>query len=215
MKLHPYALALLLGCFALPVGASGLAAELVDGQGQPLANAVLSLKGVGASAHNEPAIMDQRDKQFMPTVLAVRSGTSVKFPNSDDIRHHVYSFSKPNAFALPLYKGSDTLTQHFTNPGVVVLGCNIHDSMLGYILVVDSSRSGLTGADGRVVLPDVPAGTHPVRAWAPGLDRGEPPEIGAVTVGTGPASASLRVTVPGLAAVKKGRDSRALAGGDY
>ena len=92
MKLHLYALALLLGCFALPAGAAGLAAELVDGQGQPLANAVLSLKGVGASARNEPAIMDQRDKQFMPSVLAVRSGTSVKFHNSDDIRHHVYSF---------------------------------------------------------------------------------------------------------------------------
>ena len=102
MKRHLAALALLLSCIALPAGAAGLAAELVDGQGQPLANAVLSLKGVGASARNEPAIMDQRDKQFMPTVLAVRSGTSVKFPNSDDIRHHVYSFSPTNRFELRL-----------------------------------------------------------------------------------------------------------------
>lgn len=152
MKLHLYAQALLLGCFALPVGASGLAAELVDGQGQPLANAVLSLKGVGVSVHNEPAIMDQRNKQFVPSVLAVRSGTAVKFPNSDDIRHHVYSFSPTKRFELRLYKGTPSEPVLFDKPGVVVLGCNIHDWMVGYVYVTDDPWFAVSDEQGRLIL---------------------------------------------------------------
>ena len=201
MKLHLYALALLLGCFALPVGASGLAAELVDGQGQPLANAVLSLKGVGASARNEPAIMDQRDKQFMPTVLAVRSGTSVKFPNSDDIRHHVYSFSPTKRFELRLYKGTSSEPVLFDKPGVVTVGCNIHDGMIGWIVVLDTPYFARTGATGTVPL-QAPDGAYRLRVWHPRLLGTAPDEAVAlaadgsrkVQVAIGPPPAERRVS---------------------
>jgi hypothetical protein len=137
----------------------------------------------------------------------------VQFTNSDPTSHHVYSFSKPNAFALPLYKGDDPLVQRFVRPGVVVLGCNIHDSMLGYIVVVESTRSGVTGPDGRLTLADVPAGRHVVRAWAPGLDRKNPPDVGVVEVGaSAPATLAFRLEVAGNAGRKK---RGALAAGDY
>ena len=182
MKLHLYALALLLGCFALPVGASGLAAELVDGQGQPLANAVLSLKGVGVSVHNEPAIMDPRNKQFVPSVLAVRSGTAVKFPNSDDIRHHVYSFSPTKRFELRLYKSTPSEPVLFDKPGVVVLGCNIHDWMVGYVYVTDDPWFAVSDEQGRLILDGLPAGSYQVTLWHPQLENMLPLNAGTLDV---------------------------------
>lgn len=171
MKRQLFILALLLSCIIRSAAASGLAAEMVDGQGQPLANAVLSLKGVGTTAHSEPAIMDQRNKQFMPTVLAVHSGTSVKFPNSDDIRHQVYSFSPAKRFELRLYKGTPSEPVLFDKPGVVVLGCNIHDWMIGYIYVTEDPWFAVSDEQGRLILDGLSAGSYEVTLWHPQLEN--------------------------------------------
>ena len=161
-----------------------------------------------------PAVIDQRDVAFVPAVSVVRAGSDVQFTNSDRTSHHVYSVSKPNAFALPLYKGNASLTTRFTHPGVVVLGCNIHDSMLGYVVVVESTRAGTTGPDGRLTLADVPAGRHVVRAWAPGLDRDNPPDLGVIDVSdAAPVSASFQLAVSGGAPAPKKHSS--LTGSDY
>lgn len=182
--------------------------------GRPAAGVVVYLPDVRAPAVQAPAIVDQRDESFVPAISVIQAGSDVQFTNSDPTSHHVYSFSRPNAFALPLYKGSDRLVQRLARPGVVVLGCNIHDSMLGYVVVVESTRFGVTGPDGRVTLADVPAGRHVVRAWAPGLDRASPPEVGAVEVSdSAPASLSFRLDVAGYAPGPRKRG--ALAGGDY
>lgn len=182
--------------------------------GRPAADVVLYLPDVRAPATVPPAIVDQRDEVFVPVVSVVSVGTDVQFTNSDRTSHHVYSVSKPNAFALPLYKGNARLTTRFEHPGVVVLGCNIHDSMLGYVVVVASTRSGTTGPDGRLTLADVPAGRHVVRAWAPGLDREKPPDLGVVEVSDGgPVSASFQLDVSGGARAPKKRSS--LTGSDY
>ena len=150
----------------LPVSAASLLAELVDAQGQPLANAVLTLSGQLAVAPGA-AIMDQRDKQFAPTVLAVRSGTSVKFPNSDNIRHQVYSFSPAKRFELRLYQGTPSEPVIFDKPGVVVLGCNIHDWMLGYVYVTDDPWFAVSDQAGRVKLDGLPPGTYQTTLWHP------------------------------------------------
>ncbi len=71
--------------------------------------------------------------------------------------HHVYSFSEAKTFELALYKGNAHPPLVFDRPGVVVLGCNIHDSMLGYILVVDTPHFASTDAAGALSL-DEPAG---------------------------------------------------------
>ena len=195
-------------------GGQSVALAATGPEGRPAAGVVVYLPGVRAPAVQPPVVVDQRDEAFVPSISVVQAGSDVQFTNSDPTSHHVYSFSRPNAFALPLYKGRDRLVQRFSRPGVVVLGCNIHDSMLGYVVVVDSTRSGVTGPDGRVILTDVPAGSHVVRAWAPGLDRISPPDVGVVEVGDStPATLSFRLEVPGHAPGPKKRG--ALAGGDY
>jgi len=114
------------------------------------------------------ATMDQIDTRFVPHMLIVQKGTAVEFPNSDVVAHHVYSFSKPNNFVLPLYKGDAYRPITFEHAGVVILGCNIHDGMLGYIVVVDTDIFGITDAAGRVVL-DLGAGAteYVVNIWSP------------------------------------------------
>lgn len=154
--------------FSAPSGAASLQAELLDSQGQPLANAVLSLHGpAGPAPASELALMDQRAQQFAPNVLVVRSGTAVSFPNSDNIRHHVYSFSPTKRFELRLYQGTPSEPVTFETPGVVVLGCNIHDWMVGYIYVTDDPWFAVSDEQGRLNLAQLPAGQYSVSLWHP------------------------------------------------
>ncbi len=153
---------------ALSLQAAGLTAELVDSQGQPLANAVLTLRGApGTAAAAGQATMDQRSQQFAPNVLAVRTGTAVSFPNSDNIRHHVYSFSLAKRFELRLYQGTPSEPVIFDKPGVVVLGCNIHDWMVGYVYVTDDPWFAVSDEQGRLSIDQLPAGSYSVSLWHP------------------------------------------------
>lgn len=158
--------------FAPTAGAADVIAKVADNGGNPVPDAVLSLYGdkpATESGDAPQAIMDQHSKQFDPHVLAVRTHTSVNFPNSDDIHHEVYSFSKANPFELPLYHGTPASPVVFNNAGLVVLGCNIHDNMLGYIYVVDSPWFAKSGADGVAKIAAVPAGKYRAKLWYPGL----------------------------------------------
>lgn len=135
------------------LSANSFELTVVDSDGRPLNNAVISqLYPEQATAPTEVAVMDQRDKSFDPHVLVVQQGSQVSFPNSDNIRHHVYSFSQPKKFEIKLYSGEPSSPVMFDNPGVVVLGCNIHDSMLGYIYVAPSSAYAITNEQGRMQL---------------------------------------------------------------
>jgi plastocyanin len=152
-----------------------LEATVKDDRGAPVLDAILTLTPVGAGAatpHAATAVMDQQNKEFVPSVLPVPVGTAVTFPNRDNIRHHVYSFSSPKRFELPLYIGTPAAPVVFDKPGVVVLGCNIHDWMVGYIYVVATPYFGRTAADGRITLADVPPGSYEARIWHPRM-RGE------------------------------------------
>lgn len=152
-----------------------LAAELQlsfeDPQGQPVQYAVAALLPSKARDYGDrpTAMMDQSDQQFAPHVLAVRTNTLVRFPNSDNIRHHVYSFSPAKRFELRLYHGSTAEPVLFDQPGQVALGCNIHDSMLGYIYVVDSEWFAVSDADGRLSIKDLPPGDYQLQVQHPRL----------------------------------------------
>jgi len=110
--------------------------------------------------------MDQINQQFSPHILVVQKSTQVRFPNSDSIKHHVYSFSPAKVFQLQLYKGLNADPLLFSKTGIVELGCNVHDSMLGYIYVVDTPYFGKTDASGSFSI-EVPDAEYQVQLWHP------------------------------------------------
>jgi len=154
------------------VHAGTLEVSVADPDGVPVPDVAVYVMedGVDNGGRKPPgrAVMDQRNKQFVPHILVVRKGTAVDFPNSDPVAHHVYSFSRPNDFVLPLYKGDPNDPVTFKYDGIVTLGCNIHDQMLGYIVVVDTDVFGKTGSDGTLQL-DVDDGAtgYAVKIWSP------------------------------------------------
>jgi plastocyanin len=171
---------LLLGAVA---NAATLTAEFVDGQGKPLKDAVLTLQGPAGKADPSPkADMDQRDQMFAPHVLAVRTGTQIKFPNSDNIRHQVYSFSPAKRFELRLYGGTPSEPVLFDKPGVVVLGCNIHDWMLGYVYVTDDPWFGVSNDRGSLTLDQMPAGHYVATLWHPQAPDMQPVSGGEIDI---------------------------------
>jgi plastocyanin len=167
-----------------------------DSQGAALADAVVLVPGVAATAVATPAVMDQIDRQFSPHVLVVQSGQAVSFPNSDAIRHHVYSFSRTKPFEIRLYSGVPSAPVVFEQPGIVVLGCNIHDSMVGYIVVAPGQLALQSAADGRLQLPEAARG-QTLQVWHPrqrsGIER-----LQALTLpaGAGPLPVTLDVNPP-------------------
>nr|WP_228733016.1 methylamine utilization protein [Pseudoalteromonas ostreae] len=140
---------------ACDIYAQDVTLHIVDQYGQPLTNAVVEIASESNKTLSQQLpvlIMDQVDKQFSPTLLIAHQGQQVNFPNSDNIRHHVYSFSEAKPFQLKLYSGQPENPITFDNQGVVVLGCNIHDSMLGYIYVAKSADVYQSDEHGNVQL---------------------------------------------------------------
>lgn len=125
---------------------------ITDQNGKPVKDAVVELVGlddsVAAINKKQTAVMDQVNKRFVPELLVIKVNDEVSFPNSDNIRHHVYSFSPAKPFELKLYSGQPKAPLLFEKPGIVVLGCNIHDSMVGYIYVAESEYVEATDEQG-------------------------------------------------------------------
>ncbi|WP_022968910.1 methylamine utilization protein [Arenimonas oryziterrae] len=187
-----------LGLFCGLAGAAELQVGVDDGHRKPLADAVVS--AIALDAHPAVSagkgIMDQHSSQFVPGVLAIAVGSIVTFPNSDNIRHQVYSFSPAKPFDLPLYAGTPAAPLRFEKPGVVVVGCNIHDWMIGYIVVLDTPYFAKTDAAGQAVL-SLPPGRYRLETWHPRL-AGEPVrEELVVGLGTSaPRRVHLQLTPP-------------------
>ncbi len=142
-----------------------------DAAGQPINDAVVTLRAAAGAAHGPthfswPYAVAQEDVAFHPFVLIVPVGAEVRFPNKDRVRHHVYSFSPAKVFQLKLYGQDETRTVQFDRAGVVSLGCNIHDRMIGFIDVVDTPWAAKT-AGGRAVISDAPTGTVVMTVWHP------------------------------------------------
>lgn len=139
--------------------------------GRPLVNAVVWATPTFAfeqsAQDDKTAQMVQKNRQFIPHILVVQAGAQVAFPNQDDIKHHVYSFSEAKAFEFKVYKEDPPSPLAFEKTGEVELGCNIHDWMLGYIKVVDSPFFDKTDATGKVSLTDLPPGEYRISVWHP------------------------------------------------
>jgi plastocyanin len=166
---------LLTACVAFGgLEAGSLSVMVKDGKGAPVSDAVVYAKSSATATHaGKRDVIDQRNKQFIPYVTALQVGTSVLFPNKDNIRHHVYSLSPAKRFELPLYAGVPAEPVVFDHEGFVTLGCNIHDWMVAYVAVMATPYFQITGRDGRAVLKDLAPGQYTVAVWHP-LLKGRP-----------------------------------------
>ena len=137
----------------------------------------------GAFEQNEPAraIMDQRNETFVPHVLAVTTGTTVEFPNSDRIYRNVFSLSKTRSFDLGRYAVGHSKSVRFERPGIVRVFCDIHSHMSAFILVFNHPFFSVTDAAGRYRIDNVPPGTYTLVAWNEGVTS----ESRTITVGDG------------------------------
>lgn len=162
--------------------AATLSTIVIDRDSEPVVNVVVYAVPAHPERHaatarrREPAVMDQRQEQFTPHILVTQTGGAVAFPNNDTVAHHVYSFSASKRFELPLYQGNAHPPVTFEQPGVVDIGCNIHDHMEAHIVVVDTPYFAMTDAGGRVKLTGLPDGEYAVQIYSPRLRPADHPQ---------------------------------------
>ena len=204
IALHPMALGLAVaGCCAvtLPASATALEVQVLDGGGKPLAGAAVFLESREAKLATRPVNnleIVQSARQFLQPVTLVPVGSAVNFPNRDTVRHHLYSFSPVKKFEIKLYVGTPAAPVLFDQPGIAALGCNIHDNMAAWVVVVETPYYGLSGADGKLSLARLPPGSYHLRTWHPGLAPGVPALDQPVLI-TANGSTQAQVKVAGLA----------------
>ena len=162
--------------------------KLADSKGAPIADAVVSLvaldappalsssNGAKISAPVAPLEIAQSGQEFSTFVTPLVVGSTVNFPNFDKVSHQVYSLSPTKKFALPLYKPGNGSTVVFDRPGVVALGCNIHDWMLAYIVVLETPHFAKTATDGTATII-APAGRYRAEVWHARLAKNETREL--------------------------------------
>lgn len=198
----PFAVSLLSLLLSMPALSSEITVTVTrNGQSTPVKDAIVYLDEQGTVTPITTEIY-QKDRQFHPHILVIPVGSQVAFPNRDNTQHHVYSFSPAKTFDIELYAGTPQAPVLFDKPGVVELGCNIHDHMQAFIVVTDTSIVGRTDANGQVVLPLGPAdsrdGSITLNIWHPRLpdntrpitrtiDAGNPGNIG-ITLAPEPAT---------------------------
>jgi plastocyanin len=186
---------LLLGGSATCAMAGTLEVEVASPDGRPVEDfAVVLETSSPLHARKAKATILQQDREFSPYLTIVQTGTSVEFPNRDPFKHHVYSFSQPKIFEIKLYAGKPAKPVVFDKPGVVALGCNVHDWMEAYVLVVDTPYFARTGVDGRARIDNVPAGPYRLRLWHPRLTPDMPARD--VSMGSDVMRLALKATVP-------------------
>lgn len=182
------ALLVALAAACLPALAGSLEAHVATAAGKPLEDTAVVLEPLSGSALSErppAAAIEQRNREFAPYLTIVQTGTAVDFPNRDPFKHHVYSFSPAKVFEIKLYAGKPAQPVVFGKQGEVALGCNIHDWMEAYVLVVDTRFFAKTGANGQALISNVPAGRYRLQLWHPRQKAAFPPreiEIGTVPV---------------------------------
>jgi plastocyanin len=133
--------------------------------------AIVYLEGTfaGPSGSNAPLIVEQKSYQFNPAIVALKKGTTVVFPNQDDDYHHVFSYSKAKEFDLGRYRNDEKTqpTVVFDKLGLVKIGCEIHDHMRAFVLVLDTPHFVKTETNGayRLVIKEPIEGKYLLKAW--------------------------------------------------
>lgn len=199
--LKPCLALILLSCTASPVLAGDLNLKLVDAAGRPVSDAVVSVRPAGGIPAGPirfpwPTTMIQQNVAFVPHVLIVPVGATVRFPNKDKVRHHVYSFSRPAKFEIKLFGQDETRSYTFKTPGAVAVGCNIHDQMTGFIKVVETPFAAKSDAAGTARITGMATGTAQVTIWHPLLRAKDNELVVNIPIpGSGAASKTVPLTL--------------------
>ncbi|HKV75827.1 MAG TPA: hypothetical protein VJN95_15010 [Gemmatimonadales bacterium] len=174
LTLAPLAISIVMAATASPASAQGGATvvgtvamqDRGDQAPDDLGQAVVWLEpATPPTLKAAPVSMAIQDKQFIPHLLVVTVGSSVTFPNHDSFKHNVFSLSDAGAFDLGLYSRGDGKSARFDKPGIVRVYCNVHATMSGFVLVLDTPWSGQAAGDGTFQLHDVPPGDYTLHAW--------------------------------------------------
>lgn len=178
---------------------AALRVQVVDGDGLPVRDAVVELHSAlpPASPIRFPWKMGmaQKNQTFTPGTLIVARGSTVAFPNLDNVRHSIYSFSRPARFEIELYGRDQTRTHTFNVAGSVKLGCNIHDQMRGYIRVTDTPFAGKTDQNGYVILSGMAGGAARLTVWHPALRAPGNESASSITIGVGTQTYKMKVAL--------------------
>lgn len=178
--------------------AADLTVVVTGADGRPLRDAVVMATPARGALPVKPMPMvavSQAGRAFDPAVTVITAGTAVSFPNNDTVRHHVYSFSPAKTFEIKLYAGVPHAPVVFDKPGVAVLGCNIHDQMVAWIVVTDTPLHARTDADGRARLAGLAAGAYGLRTWHSALPVDRPAPVLRTTLGAADAELPVRLAV--------------------
>jgi plastocyanin len=180
---------------ARAAAAVDIAMVVKDAKGETVPDAVIALYALDGGAEGIPpggaVEVVQKDQEYSPYVTVVRVGTEVVFPNQDNIQHHIYSLSKAKRFEKPLYAPGAHESVVFDQPGIVTLGCNIHDWMVAYIVVLPTPHFAKTDAAGKAALA-APAGRYRIEVWHPRLGSPESREM-TLANGAAPLEFSLKL----------------------
>ncbi len=196
IRFHHTAVLITLALAGAACRASGVAVQVTDSSGNALPDTVVYLEAEGGTAPPKAAKgaeIEQKGLKFIPLVTVVQVGSRIDFPNNDRVRHHIYSFSPAHKFDQKLYSGTSASPQVFDKPGVVVLGCNIHDKMVAYIRVVETPYFSKTDSAGAARIEVPAAGRYVLKAWHYNMAGGAPLEQPLVLrAGAAPARAAVQ-----------------------
>ncbi|WDD98586.1 hypothetical protein [Thalassomonas actiniarum] len=159
---------------SLPLHALSLKVQVVDPADKPLENMVVYLEPLGGQQQGKTTKtvdIGQVNKTFTPYISVIQSGNAVRFYNQDDITHHIYSVTGSHKFSIKIRSGQEMLKQDFVETGEVVMGCNIHDWMSGYLLVLDTPYFDKTNSGGQLILDVAEPGQYRITVWHPQLQE--------------------------------------------
>lgn len=163
-------------CYLLSMSADAITVnvQVTDVSDNPLKNIVVyidPLDGQRRTISDKTIDIGQLNKSFTPYISVIQQGNTVRFHNQDDITHHIYSVTGENKFSIKIRSGQQKIKQDINHLGEVAMGCNIHDWMSGYLLVLDTPYFDKTNVKGDVSI-DVPAsGNYQVTVWHPQMSE--------------------------------------------
>ena len=155
--------------------AAGITVEVVDVNNKAVAGLVVYLEPLEnqylQSTQVKPLIIYQSDKAFSPYVSVISKGAIATFSNKDDITHHIYSVASKNRFSFRIKSGSSNQTEPLSVTGKILMGCNIHDWMSGYLMIVDTPLYSKTNPYGETTLEIPVLGRYNLVVWHPQLSE--------------------------------------------